>query len=108
MRGVSGRYGGYRLAREPDRISVGDIVEATIGPINVVDCLEDPDSCLKTDTCECRIVYSLINYRIAEVLRSYTLSDMLDPKWTESMRGQIEGLAPLPTAPGRSAADTTG
>jgi Rrf2 family protein len=96
IRGISGRYGGYRLSRRPTEISVGDIVEATIGPVNIVDCLADPDSCLKVNDCECRMVYALINQRIAEVLRSYSLADLLNPKWNETMREQIEGLAPLP------------
>jgi hypothetical protein len=43
------------------------------------------------------MVYALINQRIAEVLRSYSLADLLNPKWNETMREQIEGLSPLPT-----------
>jgi Rrf2 family protein len=98
IRGISGRYGGYRLSRPPEAISVGDIVEATIGPVNVVDCLADPESCMKVADCECRMVYALINQRIAEVLKSYSLADMLNPKWSETMRGELESLAPLPSA----------
>lgn len=81
LRGVAGRYGGYRLAEHPSRITVGTIVEATIGPIFLVDCVEDPSTCQRADHCECRVVYSLINERIAEVLREYTLADLLDPSW---------------------------
>jgi Rrf2 family protein len=100
LRGVSGRHGGYRLARSADKISVGEIIEATIGPICIVDCLDDPESCMKTDTCECRLVYSLINNRIAEVLRSYTLADMLDPAWGTSVALEIEKLDTEPDAAG--------
>jgi Rrf2 family protein len=96
IRGVSGRYGGYRLARPPSQISVGDIVEATIGPICIVDCVGEPESCLRSDYCECRLVYALINHRVAEVLRAYTLSDLLNPEWTRSMRGELTDLAVLP------------
>jgi Rrf2 family protein len=98
LRGVSGRHGGYRLARPADKISVGEIIEATIGPVCIVECLDDPDSCLKTDTCECRLVYSLINNRIAEVLRSYTLADLLDPTWVDSMGVEVNKLIPPPSA----------
>jgi Rrf2 family protein len=96
LRGVSGRNGGYRLARTPEQITVGDIIEATIGPICLVECLDEPESCLKTDTCECRVVYSLINHRIAEVLRSYTLADLLDPEWTSSVDRELAKLPSLP------------
>ena len=84
LRGVSGRNGGYKLARAAEDIRVGEIVEATIGPICLVECLDEPASCLQTETCECRVVYSLINRQISEVLHSYTLADLLDPTWVET------------------------
>jgi len=81
VRGVAGRYGGYRLTEPPERITVGQIVEAATGPVCVVDCIDDPASCPRAEDCECRLVYSLVNERIAEVLREYTLADLLDPSW---------------------------
>jgi Rrf2 family protein len=96
LRGVSGRHGGYRLARPVDKISVGEIIEAAIGPVCIVDCLDDPEGCLKTETCECRVVYALINHRIDEVLRSYTLADLLDPSWVGSISPEVERLTRLP------------
>ena len=81
VRGVAGRYGGYRLIEPPERITVGQIVEAVTGPVCVVDCVDDPASCPRAEDCECRLVYSLVNERIAEVLREYTLADLLDPSW---------------------------
>jgi len=103
LRGVAGRYGGYRLARPASKITVGHIVEATIGPICVVECLEEPDSCMRTESCECRLVYALINQRIAEVLHTFSLSDLLDPSWI-SMKDDIEGLT-LPTFLGKDKKD---
>jgi Rrf2 family cysteine metabolism transcriptional repressor len=81
LRGVAGRYGGYRLAESAKHITVGEVIEAVIGPICVVDCVDDPMSCPRAELCECRTVYSIINERIAEVLREYTLADLLDPGW---------------------------
>jgi Rrf2 family protein len=81
VRGVAGRYGGYRLTEPPERITVGQIVEAATGPVCVVDCVDDPMSCPRAEDCECRLVYGLVNERIAEVLREYTLADLLDPSW---------------------------
>ena len=81
VRGVAGRHGGYRLSEIPSKITVGQIVEASIGPICLVDCLEDPLTCPRAEFCECRIVYALINERISEVLQEYTLADLLDPSW---------------------------
>ena len=91
VRGVAGRYGGYRLAERPSNITVGQIVEAAIGPICLVDCVEDPLTCPRAEFCECRIVYALINERISEVLREYTLEDLLDPSW---VRNQVADAEP--------------
>jgi len=90
LRGVSGRSGGYRLARPANQISIGEIIEATIGPVCLVDCLDDPESCVKSAACECRMVYALINNRIIEVLRSFTLADLVDPRGIGSVSRELE------------------
>ncbi len=102
IRSVAGRNGGYRLARPANEITVGNIVEATIGPVCLVDCLEEPDSCLRTEYCECRVVYALINFRIREVLHGYTLADLLDPTWIHSVGREVTNLTGIPvtTVPG--------
>jgi len=95
LRGVSGRSGGYRLARPAGDISIGEIIEATIGPVCLVDCLDDPESCVKSSTCECRLVYALINHRIVEVLRSFTLADLVDPKGIDAVGRRLGEQAVL-------------
>jgi Rrf2 family protein len=97
IRSVSGRYGGYRLTLPASEIRIGDIFEATIGPICIVECVDDPEICTRSPSCECRLLYGLINHRIAEVLRAYTLSDLLDPEWMRDVLGQLPDLAVPPT-----------
>jgi Rrf2 family protein len=98
VRGVAGRHGGYRLSSPPEKISIRQIIEATIGPICVVDCIEEPDACPRADFCECRIVYALINLRIGEVLEEFTLADLADPSWMketgEAVTSRLVGLSP--------------
>ena len=95
LRGVAGRYGGYRLAKPPAEIPVGEVIEASIGPVWVVDCLEDPHGCPRTDFCECRVLYSLINSGIAEVLNGHTLADLMSPKWMTQHGGKVVDLVTL-------------
>jgi Rrf2 family protein len=83
LRGVSGRRGGYRLGAPATEITVGQVLQAAVGPICVVDCLADPVICPRSDACECRLVYGLINERINDVLDSYTLADLLAPGWLQ-------------------------
>jgi Rrf2 family protein len=78
IRGKSGKGGGYALAQSADKIKLRQIVESTIGPINIVDCVVQPEICLKADLCECRMLYGLINKRITSVLDSLFLSDLVD------------------------------
>jgi Rrf2 family protein len=99
VRGFAGRYGGYRLAGAPSEITVGQVLEASIGPLSLVDCIEDPASCSRADLCECRIVYALMNRRIAEVLAEYTLADLLDPSWVRELGGGAGSRLPTAAAP---------
>jgi Rrf2 family iron-sulfur cluster assembly transcriptional regulator len=78
IRGKSGKGGGYSLARPADQIPLREIFESAIGQINIVDCVMQPDICLKSDFCECRSLYALINKKITSVLDSLYLSDLTD------------------------------
>jgi DNA-binding IscR family transcriptional regulator len=62
---------------------VGQIIEAAIGPINIVDCVLEPGVCDKSDACGCRSIYCDINARIADTLNDLTLEDLAN-------RGQFE------------------
>jgi Rrf2 family protein len=78
IRGKSGKGGGYALAQPAEEIKIREIIESAIGPINIVDCVLNPDVCLKSEFCECRVLYSLINRRITSVMDGLVLADMLD------------------------------
>ncbi len=97
LRSVSGRKGGYALARPAEEIKIGQIIEAAIGPVNVVECVGQPEACLKSDFCECRLVYMLINKGIKEVLHAYSLADLADKKWLEKVsQDLLKGSFPEP------------
>lgn len=103
LRPVAGRSGGYLLTRPPEEIRIGQIIEAGIGPINIVKCVKKPESCWKTEFCDCRPIYMLINQRIAETLNEYSLLDMIDGKWrdriAQQMESDIEAMADEPAEP---------
>jgi Rrf2 family protein len=87
---TSGRAGGYVLKRPAEEISLLEIVEASIGPINVVECVREPDECLKADLCECRWVYRLINDGIRDLLEGLTLEEVADRPWARSACRELE------------------
>lgn len=76
VKGRAGRTGGYLLGRQPDRISLRDVIEATSGPICFMDCVDQPDACEHTSTCTSRQVWMQVTADIRAVLARYTLCDM--------------------------------
>ena len=86
----SGRGGGYALSRPAAEIHLGVIIEAAIGPINIVDCVLKPEGCLKADLCECRSIYAVINRRIAQVFAAFSLADVTDPAVLARLTAELE------------------
>ena len=86
---VCGRKGGYLPARSGDEISIGDVLTAVMGPINLAVCAEDPSICLASEFCECRMIWVLLKERINGVLNEYTLADLLDKDWLETVHAQL-------------------
>ncbi len=84
LKGVRGSHGGYRLGRPSREIPLAQIIEASAGPINIVECVATPAACLRSDYCDCRLMYAFLNRRIKEVLDSVTLGEIQDPSWLRS------------------------
>lgn len=77
-----GPQGGYRLAREPERISLAEVVEAIEGPVQLaVCCRPDGDAagqatCELEGSCEVQQPIRRINRLMREVLRTITLAQV--------------------------------
>lgn len=80
VRSSAGRGGGYRLARTAQEITLAEIIEASIGPISIVDCVVNPEACDLSKDCQPRKVYALINRKINEVLQNISLAELTDPR----------------------------
>ena len=73
-RGVGG---GFALARQPEAITLREVIEAADGPIALVTCLGGPeDNCGIENLCGMRPHWMLINRTLAEALDSITLADL--------------------------------
>ena len=75
-RGVSG---GYSLDRDPDDISVEEILWALEGPIALVECVDPQGQCDCQGWCDAHPSWDCINRAIQETLRRLTLADMAKP-----------------------------
>ncbi len=92
LRGISGRGGGYALAKPADEIRLGEIIEAAIGPIAVTECAVGAGDCVKSEFCNCKDLWTLINVRIRQVLNDYTLNDLLNKNWSKKMDKELRAI----------------
>ena len=71
----NGPKGGYALARRPTEITVGQVIRALEGPINIVSCLEDAD-CPQMQRCNLRRPVQKIQAAISQVLDTMSLAEL--------------------------------
>ena len=72
-RGVSG---GVRLARDPEEITILEVVEALEGPLALNECLLEDSTCEFLDECGMHNVWEEAQAAMAKVLRSKNLTDL--------------------------------
>ena len=75
---VRGAQGGYQLARAPEDITVGDIIDATEGPLSISECISDEGCCHRSGECRTRRVWEYLSNSINGLLQSISLRDMLE------------------------------
>ena len=75
---VRGAQGGYQLAKAPEAITVGDIIDATEGPLSISECISDEGCCHRSGECRTRRVWEYLSNSINGLLQSISLRDMLE------------------------------
>jgi Rrf2 family transcriptional regulator, cysteine metabolism repressor len=75
----NGPKGGYALAHAPTEITVGQVVRALEGPINIVSCLESPSDCPQVARCNLRRPALKIQAAISQILDTMTLAELTAP-----------------------------
>jgi Rrf2 family transcriptional regulator, cysteine metabolism repressor len=73
--GRRGSGGGYRLAKDPARLTVADVLAAIEGPISVMDCLGDQGLCALSDCCANRNVWMKVRGLITKTLTNMTVAE---------------------------------
>lgn len=74
-----GFQGGYKLAKSPDKYTVGEILRLTEGSLSPVACLDqDPNECERSGECATLPVWQGLSHVINEYLDGITLQDILD------------------------------
>jgi Rrf2 family protein len=91
-----GKYGGYRLAKKPREITIGQVVRLIDGPLAPIGCVSQTayEKCTCPDEAHCGLRMLMLDVRnaIAGILDRYTLADVVEVT-LRKLRG--DGL-PLP------------
>jgi Rrf2 family cysteine metabolism transcriptional repressor len=82
---MRGARGGYQLARKPEQITVGEIMDALEGPIELSDCVGGPQGyvCARSDVCVTRSLWKEVQDSIRAVIDHRTLEDLLNQGKTQ-------------------------
>lgn len=74
-----GYQGGYRLAKTPDKYTVGNILRLTEGSLAPVACLDyNPAGCERSVECPTLPIWEGLNKVICDYLDGITLQDIID------------------------------
>jgi Rrf2 family protein len=84
-----GAHGGYELAKAPSEITVKDVFEVVEGPICLVDCMENPATCKRSDFCIARDLWGDASKAVAESLGKTTLATLVKKQKDKKQRHAV-------------------
>ncbi|WP_010281936.1 RrF2 family transcriptional regulator [Bacillus timonensis] len=78
---IRGRNGGFRLARHPKDINIGEVVSNTEDDFNIVDCFKEGGGyCAISPSCKLKFALNEALQAFINVLNGYTLEDLVTNK----------------------------
>lgn len=108
--GTRGVRGGYRLARPPEEITVGDVYRVLEGEVAPVECTAEnylPGSCIREPLCLSRSIWGRVQDAVLHVLDASTLLDLLTEQ-VQTGPAQFVPLESLTTSPSTHASGRSG
>ena len=76
-----GPGGGFSLVRQPDELSVAEMISALEGPVALTECQISTAVCQHEGQCSVQEPWSVINRSVRDTLEAITLSDLIDPQF---------------------------
>ena len=78
IRSIRGTGGGILLARNATEIKLSDVISLLEGPTVLVDCVNDPDLCNRSEYCVTRDIWEELKTAIDGILESTTLYNLVE------------------------------
>ena len=75
---VRGPKGGHMLAKRPEEITMGEIVNVLEGGIDLTGCVGNPDECGRSVSCPTRSIWEKATKAMYDKLNSITLREMVE------------------------------
>ncbi|UCB42186.1 MAG: Rrf2 family transcriptional regulator [Dehalococcoidales bacterium] len=73
-----GPKGGISLVRAPEDIRLDEVIQLLEGAISPVECVGNPNVCMRSQSCATREVWDELRQAMTGVLRSVTLRDLME------------------------------
>ncbi|MDA8131087.1 MAG: Rrf2 family transcriptional regulator [Elusimicrobia bacterium] len=74
---VKGKGGGFALARRPENIRLGDLINALQGPVKFNECVFKQKLCQHHDACVLRTKIAGLESRLAAEMEGITVRDLI-------------------------------
>lgn len=84
VRSHRGVRGGFTLGKDPESITVKDVVESIQGPYHLMKCIDDVGVCDESEFCALRELLIMAENRLVEVFESHTLADLV--RWNSAKK----------------------
>lgn len=90
LKSEQGAHGGYLLVKDLARVSLYDLMEMILGPLNLVKCLHQKEKCDLIGSCNIQSPLQAFNHKLSEFYRELSLTEILQIK---EGRAGIQGVA---------------
>ncbi len=90
IKSVRGPRGGYVLAKDAEKITVRNIIEAVHEPINPVFCVDDETKCSRAEQCVTRQVWKRAGEILQEFFNSKTIGDLCEKAKAKGLKKDID------------------
>jgi Rrf2 family protein len=94
-----GTNGGYRLARDPRRISALEVIRAIDGPVVLANCFTSEAFCSHSDRCTVKRPLRRIQEGILRLLDSVSIEDMVQDSDGGTPASHVDPLVALQSLP---------
>lgn len=79
LKAEHGAFGGYQITRDLTKVSILDLIESILGPMEIAKCLQKKDdSCEIKTTCNIATPMSVLNQRLIDFYKSINIRELLD------------------------------